>query len=187
MEKSETLQQALVAVQQGVKAPKSEYNKFGNYNYRTTEQIMAAAKPLLEAHGLLLTISDRVEQVGDRFYVVAMARLLKDGESLSLEAYAREAPEKKGMDEAQVTGSASSYARKLALCGLFLIDNEKDPDEEAHVRTMEADAVADFMSCDSREAFEAAYKRWREKFNLQGSDRVAIVCQDVARKYPKSK
>lgn len=118
----------LQKIQQQLKAPKDQYNSFGKYNYRNLEGILEALKPLLAEHKCLLTISDEIVQVGDRIYVKATASL-QDGElQLVVEAYAREAQEKKGMDEAQITGAASSYARKYALNGLFLIDDVKDPD-----------------------------------------------------------
>lgn len=113
-------------VQQKLKAPKGQRNNFGNYNYRSCEDIVEAVKPLLE--NLILTINDEIVVIGDRYYVKATASLT-DGESeISNTAYAREALSKKGMDEAQITGSASSYARKYALNGLLCIDDTKDPD-----------------------------------------------------------
>jgi len=113
-------------IQQKLKAPKNQRNTFGNYNYRNCEDILEAVKPLLG--DAVLTISDEIVQVGDRFYVKATATF-KDKEVVtSATAFAREAIEKKGMDSAQITGAASSYARKYALNGLFLIDDTKDPD-----------------------------------------------------------
>ena len=113
-------------IQKELKVPKGQTNTFGNYRYRSCEDIMEAVKPLLgEA---ILTISDEVVMLGDRFYVKATATL-KDGESVdSVTAYARESLEKKGMDTAQITGATSSYARKYALNGLFCIDDVKDAD-----------------------------------------------------------
>lgn len=114
-------------IQQQLKAPKGDYNKFGGYAYRTASSILEAVKPLLGECVLLL--DDEVVEIGSRYYVRATATL-KDGDaSESVTAYAREAADKKGMDEAQITGAASSYARKYALCGLFAIDDsEDDPD-----------------------------------------------------------
>lgn len=112
-----------------LKAPKNLKNSFGNYSYRNAESIYEAIKPLLEKHKLSLVISDSIEAVGDRIYIKATATLTDSkGESVSATAYAREAFTKKGMDEAQITGSASSYARKYALGGLFLLDDSKDID-----------------------------------------------------------
>jgi hypothetical protein len=120
----------LAAVQSALKAPKSQYNAFGKYNYRNCEDIIEAAKPLLNANGLLLVLSDELQHIGDRFYVKAIATVIdtEDGTSLAVTAYAREEQEKKGMDGSQVTGASSSYARKYALNGLFAIDDTKDSD-----------------------------------------------------------
>lgn len=118
----------LAKIQKELKAPKGQLNKFGNYNYRSCEDIVEAVKPLL--NGLTLTISDEVVNIGTRYYVKATA-MLSDGESnISVSAFAREAEEKKGMDSAQVTGACSSYARKYALNGLFAIDDTKDADTQ---------------------------------------------------------
>ena len=123
-----TLRQKLLKVQLELKAPKSNFNKFGGFYYRSLEDILEAVKPLLDKHGLTLTISDEPIMIGDRFYIKATARLSDGKENLEVTAYAREAAGKKGMDEAQVTGASSSYARKYCLNGLFLIDDTKDPD-----------------------------------------------------------
>lgn len=105
-------------------------NNFGNYNYRSCESILEAVKPLLAANSLALTLTDEMIQVGDRIYVRATATvtLTSGGESISVDAFAREEEGKKGMDASQVTGAASSYARKYALNGLFCIDDNKDSD-----------------------------------------------------------
>ena len=113
-------------IQRTLKAPKGQRNAFGNYNYRSCEDILEAVKPLLgEA---TLTISDEIVLIGDRYYVKATATLTLDKEEKSATAYAREAVTKKGMDEAQITGAASSYARKYCLNGLLAIDDTKDAD-----------------------------------------------------------
>lgn len=121
----ETLQK----IQCELKAPKNLKNNFGGFNYRNVEAILESVKPLLKKHEATLIISDDIMQVGDRFYIKATATLTdKDGKSFSTSAFAREGLVKKGMDEAQITGSASSYARKYALGGLFLLDDNKDID-----------------------------------------------------------
>lgn len=113
-------------IQQELKAPKGQRNTFGNYNYRSCEDILEAVKPLLgEA---TLVINDEIVMLGDRFYVKATATLKDGKEEVSATAYAREALDKKGMDTSQITGATSSYARKYALNGLFLIDDTKDAD-----------------------------------------------------------
>ena len=120
----------LQKIQSELKAPKAQTNKFGGYSYRSAEDILEAVKPLLAKHKATLTISDDIVEVGGRVYVKAMAILtsLESDVNLGVTAFAREALTKKGMDEAQITGSASSYARKYALNGLFCIDDTKDPD-----------------------------------------------------------
>ena len=115
-------------IQLELKAPKSQYNSFGKYNYRSCEDIVEAVKPLLAKQGMSLIITDEVVLVGDRFYIKATAKVCDDLEEVSATAYAREPLEKKGMDESQITGTASSYARKYALNGLFAIDDTKDAD-----------------------------------------------------------
>lgn len=121
----------LQEIQSKLKVPKSQFNKFGNFNYRNCEDILEAVKPLLTECGLILLLSDSIMQIGERFYVQARASLM-DAASRNLvaetTAYARETMTKKGMDEAQITGATSSYARKYALNGLFCIDDVKDPD-----------------------------------------------------------
>ena len=119
----------LNTIQSLLNAPKGQYNNFGGYRYRSCEDILAALKPLLADTKCTLTISDVICQVGDRFYIKATATLRNEaGETESTTAFAREALTKKGMDESQVTGAASSYARKYALNGLFAIDDTKDAD-----------------------------------------------------------
>jgi hypothetical protein len=127
-----TIKNKLRAVQHDLKVPKSQRNSFGNYNYRSCEDILEAVKPLLDQHGLVLLISDEVVCVGDRNYVKAVAELLDKAESIRAAGYAREDETKKGMDGSQITGAASSYARKYALNGLFAIDDTKDADTDAH-------------------------------------------------------
>lgn len=119
----------LVKIQAELKAPKNQTNAFGKYKYRSAEDIVEAVKPILSKYGTALVITDEVVQVGDRVYVKATATLL-DGtdDSISVSGWAREEEVKKGMDSAQITGSASSYARKYALNGLFAIDDTKDAD-----------------------------------------------------------
>jgi hypothetical protein len=128
--KDKNIRQKLQGIQSSLKAPKGQTNKFGGYRYRSAEDILEALKPLLGEWGCSLVIQDEMVEVGGRVYVKALANLIdNDTESvLSTSAFAREAEVKKGMDDAQITGSASSYARKYALNGLFAIDDTKDPD-----------------------------------------------------------
>lgn len=121
----------LLTIQNELKAPKSQFNKFGNYAYRNVEDILEALKPLCQKHGAVVTLSDTILQVGERYYIVATARITdieKADDYLVVSAYAREEENKKGMDASQLTGSTSSYARKYALNGLFAIDDTKDAD-----------------------------------------------------------
>lgn len=118
----------LIEVQKELKAPKDQENTFGKYKYRNCEDILEAVKPKLEKVGLLLTISDEIVNIGDRFYVKATASVTDGDKVISVSALAREELIKKGMDGSQITGSASSYARKYALGGLFCIDDNKDAD-----------------------------------------------------------
>lgn len=119
----------LIMIQQGLKAPKGQYNNFGKYKYRSCEDILEAVKPLLAEQACTLTIQDDIVLIGDRYYVKATAILTNsEGQSQVTTAFAREQDSKAGMDSSQLTGSTSSYARKYALNGLFCIDDTKDAD-----------------------------------------------------------
>ena len=122
------IHEKLIAVQRELNAPKTQHNSFGNYDYRSCEDILKAVKPLLVKQELLLTLSDTMVEVGGRIYVKATATVETGEEEISVTAFAREEEEKKGMDASQITGAASSYARKYALNGLFCIDDTKDAD-----------------------------------------------------------
>lgn len=128
MSEKQTFIQKVAKIQKELKAPKSQRNKFGNYNYRNQEDILEAVKPLLG--DLVLTLDDEIVEVGGRVYVRATARITDGSATLERSAYAREALEQKGMADAQLTGATSSYARKYALNGLFLIDDTKDADSD---------------------------------------------------------
>lgn len=124
----------MYTIQQKLKAPKGQFNSFGKYKYRSCEDIVEAVKPLLAEAGYHLILSDDIVMVGDRIYVKSTASVLKGTEVLgSASAFAREPLDKKGMDASQITGTASSYARKYALNGLFAIDDTKDADTMAPV------------------------------------------------------
>lgn len=127
--KEDTLLKKLNNIQSELKAPKGQYNSFGKYKYRSCEDIFNAVKPLLTKYELVLQTTDELINVGDRYYIKATATLTDmDGSSISNTSYAREEDTKKGMDGSQITGASSSYARKYALNGLFLIDDTKDSD-----------------------------------------------------------
>ncbi len=125
-----TIYEKLSEIQSRLKAPKSQFNKFGNYAYRNCEDILEAVKPLCKEYGTVATLSDELVNIGDRYYIKATAKLTdyKTLEVIDVTAYAREEETKKGMDGSQITGASSSYARKYALNGLFNIDDTKDSD-----------------------------------------------------------
>ena len=135
--KEKTIYEKLLAVQNELKAPKDKRNDFGGFNYRSCEGILEAVKPLLQEQGLMLTIKDEVVNIGDRYYVRATVLLddISSNGEIAITALAREEEAKKGMDASQITGTASSYARKYALNGLFLIDDTKDADTDEFHRT----------------------------------------------------
>lgn len=118
----------LVKIQQKLKAPKNQYNAFGKYKYRNAEDILEAVKPLLAEEGLLMTITDEIIEVGSRIYVKATVKVFEGENMFFTSAFARESETQKGMNDSQITGSASSYARKYALNGMFCIDDTKDAD-----------------------------------------------------------
>ena len=137
----------LLNIQNELKAPKGQTNKFGGYKYRSCEDILEAVKPLLKANKCILILSDEIKEVGyeeqSRFYVEATASLIdcEDERNIAIRntAYARESKEKKGMDDSQITGTASSYARKYALNGLFCIDDTKDADTDEFTKQQQID------------------------------------------------
>lgn len=135
-----SLVKLLQEVQTELKAPKSQYNSFAKYHYRSQEDILEAVKPLLAKRGLALTLNDEIVQFGTRVYVKATATIYGEmDKSFKVEAYAREPEEKKGMDESQITGTASSYARKYALNGLFAIDDTEDSDAQDKLSVNKSD------------------------------------------------
>ena len=148
--------ESLRKVQSELKAPKGQYNSFGKYSYRSCEDILEAVKPLLDKYEATVSITDDVVLVGDRVYVKATATFIdKDGKVIQSSAFAREPLARKGMDEAQVTGATSSYARKYALNGLFLIDDNKDADTDEN--KTESDARAKSSGCNTSKVQRPAY------------------------------
>lgn len=136
----------LMEIQTKIKAPKNLYNTFGKYRYRNAESIYEAVKPFLAEQKCTLVLSDEIVEVGGRIYVKATATLrdLENENCISISAYAREAEQKSGMDASQITGTASSYARKYALNGLFLLDDTKDADDVDENGQTEADKAEAF-------------------------------------------
>lgn len=135
----------IVNIQKSMKVPKNLYNNFGKYHYRNAETILETAKPLCSEYGVLLTVSDEIVSVGDKNYIKATAKLYDVGSDASVEThgFAREADTKKGMDDSQITGACSSYARKYALNGLFCLDDTKDADTNEFTSMSQAKQQAD--------------------------------------------
>lgn len=153
-------------IQKELKAPKNQYNSFGKYKYRSCEDILEAVKPLL--NDATLVINDEMVVIGERYYIKATVTLTEGDKSISTTAYARESEEKKGMDSAQITGATSSYARKYALNGLFLIDDTKDADtmdnskNEIEDLKKEADKI---KTIDELKTFYAKHKGLGKEFD----------------------
>ena len=132
MTNKQSLIDLIADVQIEFKAPKGQYNSFGKYNYRSAEDILEAVKPILYKFGLTQTITDEIVYVGERYYNKATVTVYLGDQSVSVSAFAREPESKKGMDESQITGTASSYARKYALNGMWCIDDTKDADTDEY-------------------------------------------------------
>ena len=130
------INEKLMRIQTQIKVPKNLYNSFGKYNYRNAEGICEAVKPFLEKENVSLILVDDMVAIGNRYYIKATARLFdnENNERVEVSAFAREPEQKKGMDESQITGTASSYARKYALNGLFLLDDTKDADTDEYYK-----------------------------------------------------
>lgn len=156
----------LQKIQKELKAPKGQYNSFGKYKYRSAEDILEAVKPILDSTGCALTISDKVIYIGDRYYIQATVTLYdsKTGSVIAdVCALAREDEEKKGQDSSQITGTASSYARKYALNGLFCIDDTKDADTDEYAKT-----TGKAKKTEKKESAEPSYR-----------DKVIITAQEL--------
>lgn len=164
-----TINERLIHIQGELKAPKSQENKFGGYKYRSCEDILEAVKPLLKKEKVTLTISDDIVEVGGRVYVKATATLSDGEDTISTSAFAREAETKKGMDDSQITGSASSYARKYALNGLFAIDDTKDADATNTHGKGQTEAHKAIAELDNRPATAAQIMRIKDTIeNIAG-------------------
>ena len=170
-----TIYEKLQKIQEELKAPKSNYNNFGGFAYRSAEDMYSAIKPILSKYKALMYITDDVVNIGDRYYIratVAIVDMEGAENAIYSTAMAREALSKKGMDEAQITGGASSYARKYAMCGMFLIDGGEDPDT---------------LECDNS-AKELMTEEQKEKFKELGVDieKVAIYYKTTVDEITKS-
>ena len=178
--------EALGEIQHRLKAPKNQTNKFGGYNYRSAEDILEAVKPLAHEVGATVNCSDEVLMVGDRFYVVATAILTTyEGEQVAVQGWAREQDERKGMDASQVTGSASSYARKYALSGLFAIDDEKDADAQEPEQPKRKKAKKPDDLAQAKRDLMAAVKEYAERMGLDSK----AIAGGIAERpdYPENK
>ena len=152
--KNKSLQECLNYIQVNLKAPKNMKNSFGNYFYRNLEGILEGLKPLLEETGCIITITDSMELLGERYYIVATASLKKGDDVISCEGWARESEDKKGMDTSQITGSTSSYARKYAMNGLFAIDDVRDADSMDNRNTVTEDQKREYQELLKSGAYE---------------------------------
>jgi len=188
----------LIEIQKELKAPKGQTNSFGNYKYRSCEDILEAVKPLCHKHNCLLTISDEMIMLGDRFYIKATATISGFGEeyfvrgeteytmekpiSACVSAYAREAESKKGMDASQITGSASSYARKYALNGLFCIDDTKDADTMDNAQKAPEELITGIQKAtlkDCLASFEKLGKSKEADFTRENLDNKKLSKKDA--------
>lgn len=160
----------LAGIQQRLKAPKGQMNKFGGYKYRSCEDILEAVKPLLG--DCVLTISDDIREIGGRVYVEATARLTDGSDVVEVKALAREAEVKKGMDDSQITGAASSYARKYALNGLFCIDDTKDADSTNDHKDPVIDESQLAVIYDLLEKTDTDAEKFCKAFNIEGVEQL---------------
>lgn len=166
------IMQKLIAIQGELKSPKTQVNTFGKYNYRKTEDILEAVKPLCKKYGCGIVIRDEVEECGGRVFIKANAILVDENDQYGTSAYAELATDKKGMDVAQVTGSTSSYARKTALSGLLAIDNNADPDSfDIRVQLANAETMGDLvtvwnsLSVKAQAKFSGVFKQRKQELS----------------------
>ena len=169
--------EALAIIQKKLEVPKNQFNKFGGYNYRSCEDILEAVKPLLEEVGATLTLSDSMVNFGDRFYVRSEAILDVEGRTIQTVSFAREAETRKGMTADQITGSASSYSRKYALNGLFLIDDSRDADSQEEVKPVYKtydELVERIGECKAVPELENVWKKYKRDIGVQKDKAVLI-------------
>lgn len=182
-EKTVSIYEKLSIIQCELKAPKNQYNNFGKYNYRNCEDILEAVKPLCNKHKTTLTLDDEVCMIGDRYYVQADARLhdWESDEVVAVKALARESVTKKGMDDAQVTGATSSYARKYALNGLFNIDDTKDADTN-EAKKEQTERQKESAKSDEKERIKAI-EGVNKQIKILKDNWQTDVYSDVVKKY----
>ena len=171
----------LITVQTKLRAPKGQYNSFGKYSYRSCEDILEALKPLLGEVGAIVNVTDEIKLIGNRYYVEATASFIdtETGERMIAKASAREAETKKGMDDSQVTGSVSSYARKYALNGLFAIDDNKDADStNTHSKEIKPNMTpAGVTEAQLKRLFAIGNKAGIKKEVVEGTVRKIFNCE----------
>ncbi|MBQ1485267.1 MAG: ERF family protein [Muribaculaceae bacterium] len=180
IEKKDTkmnIAQKLIAIQGELKSPKTQVNTFGKYNYRKTEDILEAVKPLCKRYGCGIVIRDEVEECGGRLFIKSVAILIDDKDQYGTYAYAELATDKKGMDAAQVTGATSSYARKTALSGLLAIDNNADPDSfDIRVKLANAETMDDLvaiwgtLSVKAQAKYSGVFKQRKQELNEENHE-----------------
>lgn len=178
----------LLAIQCKLKAPKGRKNEFGSFkfNYRNASDIIEAVKPLNEEQGLLLTLSDDIVHLGDRFYVKATATVTDGEHSVEATAFARETEVNEKSNVSQLTGSASSYARKYALCGLYAIDDSKDIDAQNNAGNYEYEkrvskAITEIKSVTNRTQLAVTYNKYAD---IKTDKRIEAVVEEMCKKYP---
>lgn len=163
----DSLGECLHHIQLHLDAPKTQHNSFGNYSYRTIDDIFEALKPLLRETGCFITCTDSVEDVGGRHYVKSMVTIHKGDEKISSVGFARESDGKKGMDDAQLTGTCSTYSRKVALGGLFIIDDNRDVDSMDNTYTITDEQKSEYQSLLKHKLFNGTRhetNRWWKNF-----------------------
>ena len=178
--KIDNLKTKLMMIQSELKAPKGQYNSFGKYNYRSAEDILEAVKPHCVKWGVVLTLQDEIVLIGDRYYVKATATLADcEGDAqYVVTALAREAENKSGMDSSQITGTASSYARKYALNGLFCIDDTKDADTDEYRNT----AIKASKASKPKAPAQPNRLTYRDKVMITGEEK-GMSAKDLAAKF----
>ena len=189
MKKEDKKVKNIINIQAELRAPKKQYNDFGQYNYRSCEDILEAVKPLLKLYNCQLTLTDEIIEIGSRYYVRATATLIDGDEVTSVTGWAREEEEKKKMDASQITGAASSYARKRALDGLFLTDNANDADTPAYARESftKEDNNADelqnaILQMQQADTLKDAYNVWDIFSKKYGNDETFIKAKEEKKK-----
>ena len=168
--KNNSLQECLNYIQVNLKAPKNLHNSFGNYKYRNLEGIFEGLKPLLEETGCIVTISDSIELIGERYYIKATSTISKGGESISCDGWARETESRKGMDDAQCSGSTSTYARRYSISSLLCIDDSQDPDSMDNSYTVTEDQKRRYQELLKSGAYEGDIQKinkWWKGFSTK--------------------